>query len=72
MAAESLTRQDINDYKKIEESHRLSAFQVKIPIWHGSNDIRTPFASWASGGSLPWYKAYNDTKHDRHHCCPVR
>ncbi len=57
---------NISDYKKIEESHRLSAFQVKIPIWHGSSDIRTPFASWASGGSLSWYKAYNETKHDRH------
>jgi hypothetical protein len=57
---------NISDYKKIEASHRLSAFQVKMPIWHGSSDIRTPFASWASGGSLPWYKAYNATKHDRH------
>ena len=22
--------------------------------------------TWSSGGSLPWYQAYNTTKHDRH------
>ena len=54
------------DYKKLEASHRLSAFQVKIWTWYGSHNMRTPFASWASGGSLPWYDAYNATKHDRH------
>jgi hypothetical protein len=56
---------NMGDYKKIEASHRLSAFQVKIPTWHGNSHIRKPFASWASGGSLPWYRAYNETKNDR-------
>ena len=56
----------MRDYKKINVSHRLSSYEIKLPYWHGSHDIRKPFLSWASGESLPWYKAYNATKHDRH------
>ena len=54
------------DYKKVEQSHYLSQFGVKVPNWFGRNNCRTPFAGWASGGSLLWYQAYNSTKHDRH------
>jgi hypothetical protein len=57
---------NMNDYKKIEKTHRLSAYQVKIPNWTGTQNIRAPFSQWAAGGSLPWYDAYNTTKHDRH------
>lgn len=56
----------MEDYKKIEYSHRLSSYQVKVPFWHGHQNLRTPFAAWAHGGSLSWYQAYNATKHDRH------
>ena len=58
----------MEDYKKIEASHRLSVFQVRVPNWRGTNNIRTPFASFASAParSPEWYKAYNATKHDRH------
>jgi hypothetical protein len=57
----------MDDYKKIEASHRLSAFQVRVPNWHGNNSIRVPFASWRGtpSESPPWYRAYNATKHDR-------
>ena len=54
------------DYIKIEQSHRLSEFQVKVPAWTGGKGTRRPFAQWAAKGPLPWYKAYNATKHDRH------
>lgn len=57
---------DMADYKKINVSHRLSSYSIKMPYWHGALSIREPFSSWATGGSLPWYKAYNATKHDRH------
>ncbi len=57
---------NMNDYKKIEDSHFVSAYEVKFPIWQGSHNIRKPFASWSTGGTLPWYSAYNETKHDRH------
>lgn len=61
-------RRDMNmgDYKKINTTHRLSSFQVRVPYWRGSQDLRSPFSGWATGGSLPWYEVYNTTKHDRH------
>ena len=56
----------MKDYKKIDKTHLLSAYQVKVPYWSGNKDMRSPFLAWASGGTLPWYQAYNVTKHDRH------
>jgi hypothetical protein len=57
---------NMGDYKKIEGSHLLSAYRVKVPNWSGGGAIRAPFAAWSAGGALPWYDAYNVTKHDRH------
>ncbi len=57
---------NMDDYKKINKSHRLSSYEIKLPLWHGDKALRKPFANWTSGGSLSWYKAYNSTKHDRH------
>jgi len=54
------------DYKKINVTHRLSSYQVKVPHWTGTQGLRSPFAAWAIGGTLPWYGAYNASKHDRH------
>lgn len=55
-----------DDYKKLEATHFLSAYEVKLPVWQGNLNVRTPFAPWASSGALPWCQAYNDAKHDRH------
>lgn len=57
---------NMDDYKKIEKTHLLSAYEVKVPNWTGTSALRIPFSSWASGAGLPWYVAYNTTKHDRH------
>jgi len=57
---------NMGDYKKIDKTHFLSAYAVKVPTWSGSREMWVPFAAWANHGSLPWYKAYNATKHDRH------
>ena len=57
---------DMDDYRKLETSHRLSEFKVRFPAWSGLAGARTPFSAWAAGGSLRWYQAYNATKHDRH------
>jgi hypothetical protein len=54
------------DYRKIDKTHLLSLYQVKAPNWSGSQGLRKPFLAWSTGGSLPWYQAYNTTKHDRH------
>ena len=57
---------NMGHYKKINTTHRLSSYQVKVPYWSGTRDIRSPYSAWSTGGSLPWYDAYNVTKHDRH------
>lgn len=54
------------DYKKVELTHLLSQYQVQVPNWSGTASLRNPFAAWGSSGTLPWYQAYNTTKHDRH------
>jgi hypothetical protein len=57
---------NMSDYKKVNVSHRLSSYQVKVPYWSGTKNIRSPFAAWSAGNGLPWYEAYNTSKHDRH------
>jgi hypothetical protein len=57
---------NMGDYKKLNPTHQLSAYEIRIPLWHGTKGTRTPFAAWATGGQLPWYQAYNEAKHDRH------
>jgi hypothetical protein len=55
----------IVDYAKIDKSHYLSEYMVKMPYWSDGSHVRTPFAGWKSGHSLTWYQAYNASKHDR-------
>jgi len=57
---------NMRDYRKLNASHRLSSYEVRIPVWRGNKSQRQPFANWATGKALPWYTAYNATKHDRH------
>jgi hypothetical protein len=54
------------DYEKVNASHHLASYEVKVPYWRGNLGVRAPFLGWANGTSLPWYQAYNATKHDRH------
>lgn len=54
---------NINDYKLINASHRLSSFKVRVPGWKGT---RKPFAPWETKQPLSWYRAYNKSKHNRH------
>jgi hypothetical protein len=56
----------MNDYKKLEPTHRLSSYRVKLPVWQGADNVRCPFSSWRSGSKLIWYQAYNEAKHDRY------
>ncbi len=53
------------DYKKIEQSHRLSDYEVCLPEWVGFQNSVKPFDRWLLGGTLLWYEAYNKFKHDR-------
>jgi hypothetical protein len=55
----------MKDYCKINNSHLLSEYCIKIPNWHGTQKIVYPFHAWGNGKSLAWYNAYNAVKHDR-------
>lgn len=55
----------IKDFWKINASHKLSEYKVKMPTWEGRNNIFEPFAGWKSSTSLPWYRTYNRSKHNR-------
>ena len=57
---------NMGDYKKIEKTHLLSSYQIIVPNWSGLQATRSPFLAWSTGSRLPWYEAYNTTKHDRH------
>lgn len=58
---------NMGDYRKINISHRLSSYEIGVPLWSGAKKVRKPFTGWLSAGSsLAWYQAYNSTKHDRH------
>jgi hypothetical protein len=64
---------NMNHYRKVDATHHLSSYEVMLPIWNGAPLILKPFEPWrrargvASPGavSLPWYQAYNASKHDR-------
>lgn len=52
-------------YKKVDVSHRLSSYRTNLPIWTGTNDVFSPFASWKTCSMLSWYQDYNESKHNR-------
>jgi hypothetical protein len=58
------------DYKKLDATHHLSAYEVRLPLWHGNQNTRRPFSAWPAG-RLGWYQAYNQSKHDRHQNFPL-
>lgn len=64
---EKVIQWSMNDYKKINTTHRLSSYKVKLPIWKGCLNVREPFKNWGYNKSLNWWQnGYNVTKHDRH------
>jgi hypothetical protein len=44
------------DYKKLNATHRLSSYEIKLPLWHGTRGTRAPFLPWGSDGGLPCTK----------------
>lgn len=54
------------DYKKIEMSHFLSMYELKLPVWRAGTKVLKPFEDWISRGKPTWYKEYHEAKHDRH------
>jgi hypothetical protein len=64
---------NMTDYRKVDATHHLSSYEVMLSIWNGTRPILKPFEPWKAarglpnpnGLSLPWYQAYNASKHDR-------
>ncbi|MGE8103748.1 hypothetical protein ACQKP1_08665 [Allorhizobium sp. NPDC080224] len=56
----------IQDYRKIEASHFLSRYEVRLPIWRTGTKVLIPFQDWTSDKKPTWYQEYHATKHDRH------
>ena len=57
----------MTDYRKLDATHRLSSYSVRLPVWTGDHSVRTPFEAWKSPkGLLPWYTAHHGGKHNRH------
>lgn len=55
------------DYVKLKDALFLAEYEVTLKPYSSITTIR-PFAAWSSQNptqSLPWYDAYNKTKHDR-------
>jgi hypothetical protein len=55
------------DYAKLLEPLHLEEFEIGLPLYIEVNAVR-PFQGWdmnKATQSLPWYDAYNKTKHDR-------
>ena len=62
---------NVADYRKLNPTHRLSSYEIRMPLWHGTKNTRKPFEAWITQGTLlPWYQAYNAAKHDRHNNFP--
>jgi hypothetical protein len=56
---------NINDYYKVNISHHLSSYEIKIPFWKGINNIRKPYEIWESSKNSPqWYQSFNHVKHN--------
>lgn len=54
------------DYRKIESTHFLSKYRVKIPDFSNPNYIFQPFKDWEKSKHPRWHESYNVAKHDRH------
>lgn len=61
-------RWTMGHYKQLEQTHRLSEYELVLPMWNWppATRMRKRFEKWATGGALPWWVAYNEAKHDRH------
>lgn len=58
---------NIVDFFKLEKPCRLSEYEISLRRFPGLS-ILSPFGVWGQQAGyerLDWYKAYNDTKHDR-------
>jgi len=56
----------VPDYRKLERTHHLSEYVVRLPVWRGLRAERRPFDRWQSPGGFVWYQDHHGAKHNRH------
>lgn len=56
---------NIDDFKIVNKTHHLDNYEVELPFWKGEKGVKRPFENWKINQPLPWYQAYNQSKHDR-------
>ena len=56
------------DYCLVENTHKMSAYEIVLPRWEGRLGSYQPFSKWAEkeDKKLGWYHYYHDVKHDIH------
>ena len=60
-------RLTMNDYRKLNSTHRLSSYRIRLPVWTGANAVRNPFAAWDDAMKNPaWFEAHHGLKHNRY------
>jgi len=55
----------VREYYRLNASLKLSEREVGLLFWHPETKYMAPFAEWARGPSLGWYRDYNLVKHNR-------
>jgi hypothetical protein len=60
-------RMTTRDYVKLKGPMRLGKWTLRLPDYPDTPDLQPfdPWAETAASQSLPWYEAYNATKHNR-------
>lgn len=56
---------NINDFRLIDVTHKLSSYAIRITRWQGGSHYWEPFADWKNNESPSWWIAYNKAKHNR-------
>lgn len=57
---------NMSDYRLIEDTHKMSAYEIVLPRWDGKYGRYRPFGKWSENKKLYWYQYYHDVKHDIH------
>lgn len=57
----------VKDYFKISRVARLNEYSLTFERWENAHEFK-PFIEWnpSRRGTLTWYEAYNEVKHDRY------
>lgn len=56
---------NITDYHKLNSVMLLSEFEVETSLWRPTKRFQ-PLMEWDESHKLSWYKAYNNSKHNRY------